>query len=365
VKIALMAGLTLRRLARERTNLFFAVVAPFLLILVLGQMYGGGQELRLGVVAATEPGAERLAAALASGTRVTVERLPDEAALRAAVERGRLHAGLVIPPGYGGAGVPLRHLVRAIDTKSHDTGTWIRSIARQDAAKPPPPTSSSAGTAPALPVRVTTAGGTAFPEGLNAYAVSAPPLLLMFTFLTSLTAALGVVESRSLGVTARLLAGPTPVRTVVLGEAAGRVSVALAQALLIMLGATALFGVSWGDPLGAAAVVAAFSLAGGGAAMLLGASFRTPGPPLSLAMVLGLGLSAAGGTTVPLEAFPDALRTLAHLTPHAWGYDAFAALIRHDATFVDVLPQVGVLSGMAAVLFALGARRLRRSLTGA
>ncbi|GAA0915084.1 ABC transporter permease [Nonomuraea longicatena] len=354
MKIALMAGLTLRRMARERTNLFFAVVAPFLLILVLGQTYGGGQELRLGVVAAAEPGAERLAAALASGTRVTVERLPDEAALRAAVERGRLHAGLVIPPGYGAAGVPLRHLVRAIDPKSHDTGTWIRSIVRQDAA----------GAAPALPVRVTTAGATDFPEGLNAYAVSAPPLLLMFTFLTSLTAALGVVESRSLGVTARLLAGPTPVRTIVLGEAAGRVAVALAQALLIMLGATALFGVSWGDPLGAAAVVAAFSLAGGGAAMLLGASFRTPGPPLSLAMVLGLGLSAAGGTTVPLESFPDALRTLAHLTPHAWGYDAFAALIRHDATLVDVLPQVGVLSAMAAGLFALGARRLRRTLTG-
>ncbi|MFI6498743.1 ABC transporter permease [Nonomuraea typhae] len=345
----LMAGLNLRRMFRDRTNLFFVIVAPFLLILVLGQLYGGGQQLRLGVVSGPGAAAERLAGMLGSGGRVVVERLPDEAALRTAVERGRLHAGVVIP----GSG-PVRHLVRANDHRSHETGAWVRSIVRQEAAR------GQSG----LEVRVTTSGTTPFPEGLSAYAISAPSLLLMFTFLTSLTAALGLVETRARGVTARLSAGPTPLRTIVAGEAAGRIAIALFQSLLIMVGSMALFGVSWGDPVGSLAVVTAFSLVGGGAAMLLGASFRTPGPPISLALVLGLGLSAMGGATIPLESFSGTMRTLAYLTPHAWGYDAFARLIRHDASLMGVLPQLGVLLAAAAVLFALGVWRLRRALSG-
>ncbi|MFI6296459.1 ABC transporter permease [Nonomuraea sp. NPDC050790] len=354
MKVALMARLNLRRMFKDRTNIFFVIVAPFLLILVLGQLYGGGQQLKLGVVSGTGPNSERLAAALDSGGRVSVERLGDEGALREAVERGRLHAGLVIPASYEGGGGEVRHLIRQSDIKSHDTGTWIRSILRQEGSRGQP----------SLPVRVTTAGTTPFPEGLNAYSLSAPGLLLMFTFLTSLTAALGLVESRAIGVTSRLSAGPTPVRTIIAGEAAGRIVIALFQAALIMLGSMALFGVSWGDPVGALAVLLAFSLVGGGAGMLLGAAFRTPGPPLSLAMVLGLGLPTLGGATIPLESFSEPMRTLAYLTPHAWGYDAFARLVRHGDGLTGVLPQLAVLGALAVALFALGTWRLRRALSG-
>ncbi|MFI6905908.1 ABC transporter permease [Nonomuraea sp. NPDC050394] len=354
MKVALMAGLNLRRMFKDRTNIFFVLIAPFLLILVLGQLYGGGQQLRLGVVAGPGAPSERLAGALASGSRVTVERLGDEGTLREAVERGRLHAGLVIPASYDSGGGTVHHLVRASDIKSHDTGTWIRSIVRQESARGQP----------SLPVRVTTAGTTPFPEGLNAYAIAAPGLLLMFTFLTSLTAALGLVESRAIGVTARLSAGPTRLRTIIAGEAAGRIAIALFQAVLIMLGSMALFGVSWGDPVGALAVLLVFSLVGGGAGMLLGAAFRTPGPPISLAMVFGLGLPTLGGATIPLESFSEPMRTLAYLTPHAWGYDAFARLVRHGDGLTGVLPQLAVLGTLAVVLFALGTWRLRRALSG-
>src|SRR5660398_238413 len=44
------------------------------------------------------------------------------------------------------------------------------------------------------------------------------------------------------------------------------------------------------------------------------------------------------------------MRTIAHITPHAWAYDAFAKIQRHDAGLVDILPQLGVLAAMAAVL---------------
>ncbi|GIH78554.1 ABC transporter permease [Planobispora longispora] len=379
-----IALLNLRRVFTDRTNIFFVIVAPFLLILVIGQLSGGGQQLRLGVAAdGAGPLAGRLVAALGSGPRITVERVGGEEDLRLAVERGRVNAGLVVPGGYdadlaAGRPVELRSLVRPDDLNAQDVAMWTRSVVAEEAALVRAAQFGAArgagsfgevlraaetSSVPGIEVRTTTTGDAVFPEGLGAFAISAPPLLLMFVFLTSLTAAVGLVETRMLGVSRRMYASPTPVRTIVLGEALGRIVIALAQGLLIMLGSALLFGVEWGDPLGAAALLVVFSLVGGGAAMLLGSLFRTPGPPAAIALILGLGLAALGGSMMPLESFGPTMRTLAHLTPHAWGYEGFAELVRHGATVTAILPQLGALTVYAAVLLASGGLRLRRALT--
>jgi ABC-2 type transport system permease protein len=66
---------------------------------------------------------------------------------------------------------------------------------------------------------------------------------------------------------------------------------------------------------------------------------------------------------MPLDLFPESMRRLAHLTPHAWAVEGFAELVRHEATVVDILPQLGVLLGAATVILSLAAWRLRRSIT--
>lgn len=383
MKVVAIALLNLRRVFKDRTNVFFVLVAPFLLILVLGQLFGGGQQLTLGVVAGAGPMEERLVAALGSGARISVERLGTERELREAVERGRVHAGVVVPSGYdaglrAGRPVAVRYLIRATDPRAHDVGAWVRSVVPQEGVVVRAAqfgVEQGAGSfdalvkaadgaqVPGIEVRVSTAGKAVFPEGLGAFSISAPPQLLMFVFFTSLTAAIGLVETRMMGISRRMYATPTPARTIVLGEALGRVVIALVQGATIMIGSALLFDVGWGQPLGATAVLVVFSLVGAGAAMLLGSAFRTPGPPSSLAMILGLGLAALGGSMMPLESFGGVLRAIAYLTPHAWGYDAFAGLIRHGAGLTDIAPQLGVLAAFAAVLFALGTWRLRRALT--
>lgn len=66
---------------------------------------------------------------------------------------------------------------------------------------------------------------------------------------------------------------------------------------------------------------------------------------------------------VPLDLLPGTMRQVAHLTPHAWAMDGFAELLGRGGTIATVLPQLGVLAGYAAALFALGAWRLRVALT--
>jgi ABC-2 type transport system permease protein len=162
-----------------------------------------------------------------------------------------------------------------------------------------------------------------------------------------------------------MLSTPTPARTVLLGEALGRLAIAVTQALLIIVGSIVVFGVDWGDPPAAILLVLAFCLVGSGAGMLLGSSLGNEEQATAVSLLLGLGLAALGGSMVPLEVFPATMRAIAHLTPHAWGNDGFSELLRHGGGVSDVLPDVGVLLAWAAALLTIATWRLRRTLTKA
>ena len=137
----------------------------------------------------------------------------------------------------------------------------------------------------------------------------------------------------------------------------------LDQGLIIMLGSALIFGVNWGNAFGAALILIAFSLVGAGAGMLLGSVFNNDQQAGAVALLLGFGLAALGGSMAPLEVFPDTMRTIAHITPHAWANDAFADLVRQGGDVADILLELGVLAAIALVLLVLATWRLRRAIT--
>ena len=98
-----IVGVTLRRLARDRIALFFVVLLPLVIILVIGITFGdaGPGRLPVGVV-------DQGAGPLGTELRADLDRSPaldpraydDLDALRKAVRRGVVAAGLVLPAGY-------------------------------------------------------------------------------------------------------------------------------------------------------------------------------------------------------------------------------------------------------------------------
>jgi ABC-2 type transport system permease protein len=186
-------------------------------------------------------------------------------------------------------------------------------------------------------------------------------LVLGATFGGSFTPRLGVVSSGS-GPLGAALATPTSPATVIAGTTLGRVLIAFVQALVIILGSALIFTVSWGQPAGVAAVVILYALVGAGAGIFVGTLFRNEQQAIGVSLLLGLGLGALGGCMVPLEVFSPTMRRVAHLTPQAWGNDAFARLVGHGASIAGILPQLGILAAYAAVLLTLAAWRLRRVL---
>jgi linearmycin/streptolysin S transport system permease protein len=216
---------------------------------------------------------------------------------------------------------------------------------------------------PPVTTRLITPDGDAYAVTTGRFESGASTQLLLFIFLNSLNGAAWLIETRRLGISRRVLSTPTSPRTLVAGQLLGRLAIAMLQALIIVVGSMLFFGVNWGDPLGTAAVILAFCLVATAGAMLLAGLFSTEQQLGPVALLLGLGLAALGGSMAPLDVFPKTARTIAHITPHAWANDAFSKLLSHGGDIVTVLPQIAVLLCIAAATTVLAVWQLRRTLT--
>jgi ABC-2 type transport system permease protein len=377
-----IARANLVRLLRDRLGLFFIVVLPLMIIFVTGLQFGGDFESRVGLLA--DDGGP-LAADLSErlDERWQIERYETEHELRDAVERGRIVVGILLAERYDdrirdGEAVTIEYVAassneaigrrRIVEAMVAEQSAVVRAArfaavqSRGEASDLLDEAAALQETLPALEVGVVTVGESAFPEELRGFALGAQGQLVLFAFLTSLTGAAQLILSRQLGVSRRMLATPTSVGTILLGEALGRFAVALFQAVFIVAATALIFGVVWGDPLGATAVVMAFSLVAAGVAMLIGAVANNAEQAGSIGVFAGLGVAAIGGSMVPPEIFPEPMATISWFTPHRWALDGFRELIV-GGDLVSILPQVGVLLGAAAVVLALATWRLRVALT--
>lgn len=377
-----IARANLVRLLRDRLGLFFIVVLPLIIIFVTGLQFGGGFESRVGLLG---DDAGPLATDLADrlDERWQVERYETEDALLDAVERGRVAVGILLPDRYDervrdGEAVSVQYVAassneaigrrRIVEAMVAEQSAVVRA-ARFAAAQAGGEASDLIDDAaalqdglPAVEVEVVTVGESAFPEELRGFALGAQGQLVLFAFLTSLTGAAQLILSRQLGVSRRMLATPTSIGTILLGEALGRFSVALFQSVFIVAATALIFGVVWGDPLGATVLVVAFSLVAAGVAMLIGAVANNAEQASSISVFAGLGVAAIGGSMVPPEIFPEPMATISWFTPHRWALDGFRELIV-GGDLVGILPQIGVLLGIAVVVLVLATWRLRAALT--
>lgn len=378
---------TLRLTFRRRTNIFFLFIIPMLLIVVIGVANGGAGRAQIGVVSAGSGAlGQDLVNRLEKVQSINVVSVADSATLQTEVSRGDLSGGVVIPSGYdsivragrnvsisyvgrpSSSGAPIGETVRSVVAQQSEVVGAARFALAEGVASDFDAglgtATQIAARAPGISVVVSQAGTAGVFATVTAFEVGAWTELLLFVFLLAIVwGSTGLIETRRLGIARRMLATPTAPRTVIIGTMLGRLSVAVLQAMIIIVGSALLLGVQWGDPLGVAAVVVLFALASVGAGLLLGSIFRNQQQASGITLLIGLGFAALGGCMAPLEIFPPTMRQIAHVTPHAWANDAFAQLVGHGASSLQILPQLGVLAAYAVVLLALASWRFRRVLT--
>jgi ABC-2 type transport system permease protein len=381
-----IAEVNVRRLLRDRTSTFFIFVLPIVLIVVLGTVFGGRVAPRMGIVAVESGalGAELVDAIRNGAVKLELKEPATVAELTAGVEEGTLEIGVIIPPGYdatvrgGGVaeivilGQPQSAVsaLREAVSQAVAAQAAVVQAARLTASREGIPFDEALATARSIQgemagvtVAVERIGEGLFPAGTGAFAPGAQNQLVLFMFLTSMTAATQLILTRQLGVSRRMLASPIRVRTILVGETLGRFGVAMLQGLFIVILSAVIFGVSWGDPLAAGTIVVIFALVGTGAAMVVGVFSNNPDQAGALGVMAGMLLGALGGAMVPLEIFPEPAHTLAFLTPQAWAIQGLREVALRGGSVIDVLQELGVLVLYAVGLMAVGTWQFRRILT--
>lgn len=379
-----IAANSLRRYLRDRTALFFVVVLPVLVVVIVGSTVTGFDVFHVGLVVEGDgPRTRELVEALNAAPALTVTRLSSASVASEAVRRSEQSAAVVIPADYderivAGETTEVALLGERTSNAFIAAESAVQSVVAGQAATVQAArfataeaggefddqlerarTLDRATSAVGVTASSVTEGGNTLPEG---FSYSAPTMLVLFVFINALAGGAAIIESRRLGVYERIASTPATRWSIIGGETLTYLAIATLQSLIIVGVGAVGFGVDWGSPVAAMLLVGVWALVGTGAGVLSGSLFRTPEQASSVGPPIGIVAGMLGGCMWPLEIVPPAMRTAGHFLPHAWAVDAWTILLSKGGGLGDIAEQLAVLAGFAALLLAVATVRLRAHL---
>ena len=374
-----------RQRLRDRSAILLAFVVPLVLAAIFSVLFGPTSTPRpfdyavvdLDGGPITQAFSDQVLASLAQEEIVTVAPM-DEGEARAAVRDGDLDAAFVFPAGFT-AGVQSQEPVEVDVVGSVDSpiGTDVaRSIARSyladlNAARVAAGSlmqarpGASEDDVAAIAEQVATAPPAVALEDVSAstrvldaktyYAAGMAIFFLMFTVQFGVTS---LIDERSEGTLARLLAAPVRRSSILLGKLLTSVVLGLTSVTVLVVASTLLLGADWGNPVGVALLVLAGVLAATGITLVVASMARTPELASSWQAVVAISLGLLGGAFFPIQQSGSFLATASLLTPHAWFLRGLGNL--SGGGVADVLPAVLALLVFTAVTGGVALMRIDR-----
>ncbi len=193
----------------------------------------------------------------------------------------------------------------------------------------------------------------------NGFSQSVPGMGSMYVMFTVLGGMAALLRERRQWTLQRLITLPLA-RAQILGSKIGAYFVRGMIQYFIVFAVGAAVGMNFGrDPLALLTIMSAFVLCITALTFALAPWITSEGQANGVLLLLSLSLAPLGGAWWPLEIVPELMQTIGHLSPVAWAMDGFHDLIFFNGGFGDILPELGVLLGAAAVLFVIGIRSFK------
>lgn len=161
----------------------------------------------------------------------------------------------------------------------------------------------------------------------------------------------------------RQLSGPVGATTVVVAKALSTATVAALGILLIApFAAYARYaaGASGFDLAGVLLLSLTVLMAATGFPALIYGLMKSERQGSTLGSLLYLAMAFSGGSLIPLDNLPRALRAISPVSPFYWGTEGYKELLARGGRLADILPHAGILAGLGVVTLALGGFLLRR-----
>jgi ABC-type multidrug transport system permease subunit len=190
---------------------------------------------------------------------------------------------------------------------------------------------------------------------------SVPGILVMLILMVLVTGGIErLFVDRKEGLLRRLASSPLTRGEIVFSRILSRAIIGMCMAVFaLILGAT-LFRIDWGPqwPF-LLLVLAVYTLAASGLAVLLSTLARSVGQAIGLGVVSTILMAALGGCWWPIEIVPRSMQVLSLCLPTGWAMQGMHRLMELDRGSTATLPAVGALAGFALVFGALAAKRFK------
>jgi ABC-2 type transport system permease protein len=194
----------------------------------------------------------------------------------------------------------------------------------------------------------------------NPFTYTMPGFSVMFAFFLVGTVAQTIWLEKEQGSMRRLLASPISRGAILAGKIVAYMLVVCLQFLVLFTVGSAVFHMPLGDSLaGLVLLTVGTALTAAGLGVLVAALARSSRQADSLGSLLAFLLAAVGGCIYPLYKMGGFVGLLPRLVPQGQAMIGFAKLLTEGAGALQVLPQVGVLLGMAVLFFLIGLWRFR------
>jgi ABC-2 type transport system permease protein len=181
---------------------------------------------------------------------------------------------------------------------------------------------------------------------------------LLFALSASATS---LFRERDAGIFQRLLAAPVTRTQILLSKFVYGVTLGLVQLLVLFFAAGALFDIEILPHLPLLALTCVFAAATCTSfGMLLAAISTSPEAASGLATFLIMLMSAIGGAWFPISFMPAFIQQFSKLTLVYWSMEGFSGVLWSGQSFLQLLPVLGVLGGIAAAVMSLAVWRFNR-----
>lgn len=207
-----------------------------------------------------------------------------------------------------------------------------------------------------LPVHLKITSGTGRRIGTLDY--TAASIAVMFLMFSVTSGGRSLLAERARGTLPRLLISPTAPLTMLVGKMAGIVLTGTLQ-VVILWGATSIFGAYWGPPLAVFGVIVTVVICASGVGALISAWARTPNQAGSLGTGLTLVASILSGSFFARYGLPQWIQTVSLITPNAWAIEIFTRL-QTGQQFRTVIPWLSGLILLTLIYYAGAALGFRR-----
>lgn len=210
-------------------------------------------------------------------------------------------------------------------------------------------TSTGSALEPAIAVVSVNPGAARITTQPNTLQQTIPGYTVMFVYFLIGTVVASVQLERNTGVLRRLLVTPMRRSQLLAGKILAALVIGVLQIAAMFAVGHFFFGLQLGTAPIALAVLTVAVVLSAVCIGLAAAAFRIE-RGISIILVVGALLA---GCAFPADWLPPVLRTINVVLPQTWAMQGYQDLITRGLGFADVLPEIGVLLGFAAVFFAI------------